>query len=168
MVFDLPGSRPFAERVIRRQGLEERISFAGGDFEQDPLPAGFDVVWLSQILHGCAGPAAAAALVAKADASLVPGGRLFIQEFVLSDDRSGPLHPALFGLNMLVAALVTAMFIVGEGKRLKMRGLWLPLLTTVLVGVSCGLPLFLYLRRQTLDRGLTAEDSQAVHTKTVK
>ena len=102
VVFDLPGTRPFAEQLIRRQGLEERISFTGGDFEQDPLPTGFDVAWLSQILHGCAGPGAAAALVAKAAASLVPGGRLFIQEFALRDDRSGPLHSALFGLNMLV------------------------------------------------------------------
>jgi hypothetical protein len=73
-----------------------------------------------------------------------------------------------FGLNMLVAALVTVLFILGEGKRLKMRGLWLPLLTTLLVGVSCGLPLFLYLRRLTQERTLTADDASAVHTKTLK
>lgn len=73
-----------------------------------------------------------------------------------------------FGLNMLVAAVVTVLFILGEGKRLKMRGLWLPLLTTALVGVSCGLPLFLYLRRLTQDRPVTADDSQAVHAKTLR
>jgi hypothetical protein len=73
-----------------------------------------------------------------------------------------------FGLNMLVAALVTALFILGEGKRLKMRGLWLPLLTTVAVGVSCGLPLFLYLRRLSLERPVGAGDPQAVHDKSLK
>ena len=73
-----------------------------------------------------------------------------------------------FGLNMLIAAFVTVLFIFGEGKRLKMRGLWLPLLTTVLVGVSCGLPLFLYLRRLSQDRTITSEDAAAVHTKTVR
>ena len=73
-----------------------------------------------------------------------------------------------FGLNMLVAALVTVLFILGEGKRLKMRGLWLPLLITVVVGVSCGLPLFLYLRRLSLDPVLTAESGGAVHDKTVR
>ena len=73
-----------------------------------------------------------------------------------------------FGLNMLVAALVTVLFILGEGKRLKMRGLWLPLLTTVAVGVSCGLPLFLYLRRMSQEKLVTADDNQAIHTKTLK
>ena len=34
--------------------------------------------------------------------SLVPGGLLLIQEFILDDNRSGPQHPALFDLNMLV------------------------------------------------------------------
>jgi hypothetical protein len=73
-----------------------------------------------------------------------------------------------FGLNMLISALVTVLFILGEGKRLKMRGLWLPLLTTLAVGVSCGLPLFLYLRRLSQERLVTADDKEAVHTKTVR
>jgi hypothetical protein len=73
-----------------------------------------------------------------------------------------------FGLNMLVAALVTVLFILGEGKRLKMRGLWLPLLTTLAVGVSCGLPLFLYLRRLSQEGAPAPEAKEVVHNKTVK
>ncbi|MDR1395555.1 MAG: DUF2834 domain-containing protein [Deltaproteobacteria bacterium] len=63
---------------------------------------------------------------------------------------AGPIS-SYFGLNTLIAALVTILFIVSEGRRLKMKGLWLPLLATVVVGVACGLPLFLYLRRIAMD-----------------
>ncbi|MDR1080480.1 MAG: DUF2834 domain-containing protein [Deltaproteobacteria bacterium] len=58
---------------------------------------------------------------------------------------------AYFAVNMLVAALVTVVFIAREGRRLRMRGLWLPLLATLAIGVSCGLPLFLYLRKANED-----------------
>ncbi|MDR1313883.1 MAG: DUF2834 domain-containing protein [Deltaproteobacteria bacterium] len=54
---------------------------------------------------------------------------------------------AYFAVNMLVAALVTLVFIVREGRRLRMKGLWLPVVATFAIGVSCGLPLFLYLRK---------------------
>ena len=49
-------------------------------------------------------------------------------------------------------AIVLLSFIQSEGRRLRMRFLWLPMLGTVFVGVSPGLPLFLYLRQLELDR----------------
>jgi hypothetical protein len=73
-----------------------------------------------------------------------------------------------FGVDMIVAAVVTILFILSEGRRLRMKGLWLPLLATVAVGVSCGLPLFLYLRRLTQDRAVTADSPQAVHEKSAR
>jgi hypothetical protein len=54
---------------------------------------------------------------------------------------------AYFAINMAIAVLVTLVFIVREGRRLRMKGLWLPVLATCAIGVSCGLPLFLYLRK---------------------
>lgn len=101
MIYDRPTSEPIAMRVVRSFGLEDRVDFTGGDFLAEALPEGYDVVWLSQILHGDS-PEDAARVVAKAGGSLNPGGLLIIQEFVLDDDRRGPEHPALFGLNMLV------------------------------------------------------------------
>ncbi|MDR3074324.1 MAG: methyltransferase domain-containing protein [Deltaproteobacteria bacterium] len=100
-IFDRPTTASFALETVRRFGLEGRVDFVGGDFSQDELPRGYDAVWLSQVLHG-ERPENAAKLVARAGKSLNPGGRLIIQEFVLDDDRSGPAHPALFNLNMLV------------------------------------------------------------------
>ena len=51
---------------------------------------------------------------------------------------------------VLISAVTLIAFIRREGSRRKMRGLWLPIAATCLIGVSCGLPLFLYLREQQL------------------
>lgn len=56
------------------------------------------------------------------------------------------------GAAFIIASLVTFFFVLGEGRRLKMKGLWLPLLASLMVGASCGLPLFLYLRDMALIR----------------
>jgi hypothetical protein len=57
-----------------------------------------------------------------------------------------------FGMDVLASAITLISFIRGEGARLKMRSLWLPIVSVLLVGVSLGLPLFLYLRERELER----------------
>ena len=59
------------------------------------------------------------------------------------------------GAAFVISSVVNFCFVWGEGRRRKMKGLWLPLMATVLVGVSCGLPLFLYLRDQPWLTGAT-------------
>ncbi len=56
-----------------------------------------------------------------------------------------------FGLDVIVSALVLWVFIFAEGARIGMRHLWLPVVASLLVGVSLGLPLFLYMRQRHLD-----------------
>ncbi len=57
---------------------------------------------------------------------------------------------AFFGLDVLVSAVVLVVFIRSEGAQRKMQFLWAPITATCLIGVSCGLPLFLYLRERQL------------------
>jgi hypothetical protein len=59
---------------------------------------------------------------------------------------------SFFGLDVLVSAVVLWLFIAVEGSRLGMHNFWLPIVATCVVGVSLGLPLFLYLRQVHLDR----------------
>ena len=59
---------------------------------------------------------------------------------------------AFFAMDVIVSAIVLIWFIQREGKRLRVRLLWLPTLGTLFVGVSFGFPLFLFLRQVTLDR----------------
>ncbi|MFZ0728263.1 MAG: methyltransferase [Desulfobacterales bacterium] len=100
-LFDLPTTRPFAEKTIARFNLSDRITFSGGNYLEDDLGSGYDVAWLSQILHG-EGPVECQKLIDKAVASLVAGGLIIIHEFILDNDMAGPLFPTLFSLNMLV------------------------------------------------------------------
>ncbi|MCP3942839.1 MAG: methyltransferase domain-containing protein [Desulfobacteraceae bacterium] len=100
-VFDLPTTQKFAEKTIASFDLSGRIRFKGGSYDEDTdLEQEYDAVWLSQILHG-EGPKEAESIVAKAVEALKPGGKIFIQEFILDNTMDGPLFPALFALNML-------------------------------------------------------------------
>src|SRR5258707_7401058 len=59
---------------------------------------------------------------------------------------------AFFATDVIVSAIVLIWFIQSEGKRLRVRLLWLPTVGTLIVGVSFGFPLFLFLREVTLER----------------
>ena len=100
VVFDLPTTRPFAEKTIEAHGLSGRISFAPGDFIEAEIPGQYDAVWISHILHA-EGPDICRQIIEKAVGALVPGGLMIIHDFILVDTMDGPLIPALFALNML-------------------------------------------------------------------
>ena len=51
-----------------------------------------------------------------------------------------------FGLDVIVSSVVLWVLVLGEGRRTGVRHLWAPLVANLLVGVSLGLPLYLYLR----------------------
>ena len=58
---------------------------------------------------------------------------------------------AFFGLDVVVSAIVLFVFIFAERRAIRVRHAWLPIVTTLAVGVSLGLPLFLYMRQRILD-----------------
>lgn len=61
---------------------------------------------------------------------------------------------SFFGMDVIVSILVLLTFVIWEGSRLKMKYLWGHILASLL-GVSCGLPLFLLMRQRQLEE--TAE-----------
>lgn len=58
---------------------------------------------------------------------------------------------AFFGMDVIVSALALWLFVFTEGRRRGMRHLWVYVLCTLLVGVSLGLPLFLFFRERKLN-----------------
>lgn len=60
---------------------------------------------------------------------------------------------AFFGLDVAVSAVVLFVFVFAERAALGIRHVWLPVVATLLVGVSLGLPLFLYMRERNRDGG---------------
>ena len=63
---------------------------------------------------------------------------------------------AFFGLDVVLSAVALGAFVLYESARLRLNGRWMPILATFLVGVSLGLPLFLYRRQVHLDRASAA------------
>jgi hypothetical protein len=57
-----------------------------------------------------------------------------------------------FGMDVFISAIVLIIFVQVEGQRLGMHRRWIPVVGTLLFGVSLGLPLFLYLRQIELDQ----------------
>ena len=58
---------------------------------------------------------------------------------------------AFFGLDVVVSAIVLWVFIAFEGQRKGVRHTWAPILASFVIGVSAGLPLFLFLRESALE-----------------
>lgn len=101
-LFDTPETIDIAKAVVREHGKEAaRINFRVGDFINDDIGKGFDLVFMSQIAHSYSDKDNIM-LLKKCRKSLNSGGRAVIQEFLISDDRTTPLPSALFSINMLV------------------------------------------------------------------
>lgn len=73
--------------------------------------------------------------------------RLFLEQ--LFANRIG----SFFALDVVVSSVVLWALVFIEGRRAGMRHLWAPIVASLVVGVSLGLPLFLYMREQRLERG---------------
>lgn len=65
---------------------------------------------------------------------------LFVQELFINRISS------FFANDVIVSATVLMVLVFSEGRSLRIHGLWAPIIGTLLIGVSCGLPLYLYLR----------------------
>lgn len=101
-VFDLPTSKPHADKAIKDARMDDRIRFIGGNFHEHPLKTRtYDLVWASHILHA-EGEEECRELLHKTADALKPGGLMMIHEFILDDEGPGPAYASLFALNMLL------------------------------------------------------------------
>ena len=102
MLFDLPEVIELASKILPSRALESgRLKLESGDFTRDALGRHYDLVWISSIIHSY-GEEVNRGTLQHCKRALNHGGRVVIKDFFLDSDRSGPLYPALFGLNMLV------------------------------------------------------------------
>ena len=58
---------------------------------------------------------------------------------------------AFFAFDVVISALALFVFVFTERTAVRVRHVWLPVVATLVVGVSLGLPLFLYMRQRSLD-----------------
>ena len=57
---------------------------------------------------------------------------------------------AFFGIDVIVSSIALWLFVFSEGRRRRMKNLWLYVVCNLLVGVCLALPLFLFYRERRL------------------
>jgi len=101
VIFDLPTVTPLTRKYVETERLGERIQTVDGDYTVDSFGHGYDLVFLSAIIHSNS-VEINKMLVRKAFNALNPNGQIVIQDHLMIEDRTAPLAGALFSLNMLV------------------------------------------------------------------
>jgi 2-polyprenyl-3-methyl-5-hydroxy-6-metoxy-1,4-benzoquinol methylase len=99
-LFDYPETLEIAKKIIEKEKVKG-INFMNGDFTFDNIGKGYDLIFMSQIVHSYS-EKSNLQIVRKCREALHKGGRIAIQEFYISDKRTYPLQSALFSVNMLV------------------------------------------------------------------
>ncbi len=101
VVFDLPNVVPLTKNYVDSAGYGGQVSTMAGDYRRDELGSGFDLVFLSAIIHSLS-PDENRRLLRKAASATQPGGQVVVVDQIVDEDRTGPLPAVMFALNMLV------------------------------------------------------------------
>ena len=101
IVFDQPNVVPVSEEFIAQAGLSDRIKTRGGNFLTDEFPRGADLIGYITPLQGY-DIEDVQFLVKKAYDAVEPGGGILILDYMLNEDKTGPLVPAFFNLRALI------------------------------------------------------------------
>jgi SAM-dependent methyltransferase len=99
-VFEKPPVDAVARRAISERGFADRVEVVAGDMLAAPLPGGFDVHLISNVLHDWDVPRVRT-LLARSVEALAPGGLLIIHDAHLDADKRGPLAVAAYSVMLM-------------------------------------------------------------------
>lgn len=97
IVFDFPLVCAVTEEFVAEAGVSDRVSTRPGDFMLDELPKGADVIAMISNLHAYT-LEETEFLIRKAFRALSPGGSMIIIDYMLNENKTGPLEAALYHL----------------------------------------------------------------------
>jgi len=101
IVYDLPNVIPLTKNYIHAEGYDKKVSTLTGNYLEDPLGSGYDMAFLSAVIHSN-NTDENKLLFGKCAKSLNPGGQIVVLDHIMNDDRTEPYGGAMFSLNMLV------------------------------------------------------------------
>jgi SAM-dependent methyltransferase len=99
-VLEKPPVDRIASAAIERQGCSRRVDVRAGDMLAEPLPEGFDVHLISNVLHDWDEPVVRE-LLRKSYAALPPDGLLIVHDCHLNADKTGPLPVAQYSVLLM-------------------------------------------------------------------
>ncbi len=101
IIVDLPLVCQAAEGIIAQYGVSNQVKTCPGDFFKGGFPEGADVALLSQVLHDWSRDECLI-ILKNAIETLPQGGKIIVNEWLINDDKTGPLAAAMLSLTMLV------------------------------------------------------------------
>ncbi|MEN8181831.1 MAG: methyltransferase [Myxococcota bacterium] len=94
-VLDFPNVVEVGRRFVAQAGLSDRIGFVEGNALEVDWPEEQDAVLFSYV-SGSVSAEGVRELYRRAYRALRPGGTVLVHDFMVDDDRSGPVLPALW------------------------------------------------------------------------
>ena len=99
-VLEMPGVADITRRYLERFGVADRVAVHEANMFTDPWPPGHDAVFFSNIFHDW-DERSCRRLLENSRAALPAGGRIYIHETLLNEAKDGPLHSALYSMDMI-------------------------------------------------------------------
>ena len=96
MVFDLPPVTEVTREFIKRYDMNERVSVTGGNFVEDDIGHGYDIVFASDVFYRK--PDVLSGVFEKIHDALNDGGSIMLKHWILNDERTVPPTSVLFDL----------------------------------------------------------------------
>jgi len=112
-VLDLPPVVVATREYIDDAGVSDRVDTVGADFTIGEFPGPVDVVVMASNLPIYDGEVIAG-VVARAFRALEPGGEMHLIGEMLTDDRTGPIDAAMWGMNELICGSLGRSHTEGE------------------------------------------------------
>ena len=98
---DWAGMIPTTKRIAQKFRVGDRFKFIEGDLLEADFGKDYDVATLGHILHS-EGEERSRQLLKKTFRALKSGGTIAIAEWLVNDERTQPLPPLMFAVQMLV------------------------------------------------------------------
>jgi predicted O-methyltransferase YrrM len=99
-VFEKPTVDRIARAAIERQGCTNRVDVRAGDMLGEPLPQGYDIHLISNVLHDWDEPVVRE-LLRRSYAALPADGLLIVHDCHLNADKTGPLPVAQYSVLLM-------------------------------------------------------------------
>jgi ubiquinone/menaquinone biosynthesis C-methylase UbiE len=114
-LFDLPETLTTTRKTLESEKMEDRIRLAAGNFNSDPIPASYDVIFLSDILHYQTSDQNAA-IIQKLYRATNPGGKIIVKDMFLGEEPARPGWNAIFSIHLLVYTEAGRCFRLAEAR----------------------------------------------------
>jgi hypothetical protein len=102
IVLDLEPVCQVADQYIKQFNLQQKISTKPLDFFKEEFPKDCDIAFLSHIIHDYDEEKCRLLLKNVYDRLPNDNGVILISEWLLNDEKTGPIPAALMGLNMMI------------------------------------------------------------------